>query len=274
VPILWLVYTAIAKSPRRWWLWLALGTLPLVVAGTLIGPLVIDPVFNKFTPLRNQELKTRILDLAAKAGIPGRNVFEVNKSEQTKKYNAYVSGFGVSQRIVLWDTILEGMTEDEILYVMGHEMGHYKLGHIWRGIAFTSALSLLLFFLCGRIAGWGMARFGRSWGFTELHDVASLPLLYATLSLVVFLVQPLIHAHARNVETEADVYGLELTHDNDAAARAFVKLGSQNKSNPEPSVFVKYALYSHPPDAERLRLAMSYRPWEEGRPNRFFKGGP
>ena len=271
IPILWLIYTTIARSPRAWWLWLGLGSLPFIVAGTLLGPLVVDPVFNRFAPLENQQLKARILDLAARAHIPGRNVFQVDKSRQTNRYNAYVNGFGVSQRIVLWDTTLKGMSEDEILFVVGHEMGHYKLGHIWTGMLFASAFSLVVFFLAALISGWAMRRFGRWWGFSRLEDVASLPLLYVAVSLVLFVTQPAVHAFSRRQETEADLYGLELTHDNDAAARAFVKLAAQNKTNPEPSPFVKWALFSHPPDGERLRLALTYRPWEEGGPNRYLK---
>ena len=101
--------------------------------------------------------------------------------------------------------------------------------------------------------------------------MASLPLLYVAVSLVLFVTQPAVHAFSRRQETEADLYGLELTRDNDAAARAFVKLAAQNKTNPEPSPFVKWALFSHPPDGERLRLALTYRPWEEGGPNRYLK---
>jgi len=274
VPLLALAYGAIQKSPRRWWLWLGLGTIPVIIIATLIQPLVIDPLTNKFTPLRNQELKQKILALAAKADIPGRNVYEVDKSTQTKTYNAYVNGFGASQRIVLWDTTLKGMTEDEILYVMGHEMGHYKLGHIWKGIAFFSVLSLVLFFLAARMMQWAIERFGDRWGFHELHDVASLPLLSLTLSIIVLFAQPAIYAYTRGVETQADVFGLEITRDNDAAARAFVKLGEQNKSNPQPSQFVKFWLYSHPPDAERIQLAETYHPWSEGKPNKYFHGTP
>jgi len=120
VPIAALSYKAIAKSPRRWWLWLAIGSFPVIVMSVLLQPLVFDPAFNRFTPLHDKQLESKILALAEKAGIPGRKVFEVNKSAQTKKLNAYVSGFGASQRIVLWDTTLEEMKEDEILFVMGH----------------------------------------------------------------------------------------------------------------------------------------------------------
>lgn len=272
VPLLWLVYTAITKSPRRWWLWLAAGTLPVIVAGILIQPMLIDPLFNRFTPLRDRQLEARILALAQRADIPGRNVYQVDKSEQTKKYNAYVSGFGASQRIVLWDTMLRGMSEDEIVFVMGHEMGHYKLGHIWRGIAFTVALGVLLYFLTARLAQALLLRSGGRWGFQELSDVASMPLLMISLSLVLFVTQPLIHAYGRGIETEADRYGLELTRDSDAAALAFIKLASHNRSDPEPPAWIKLLLYSHPPDIERVRLAMDYHPWDQGRPNRYFRG--
>jgi Zn-dependent protease with chaperone function len=272
LPILWLVYTAIARSPRRWWLWVGLATLPIIVGGALIEPLVVDPLFNKFTRLENHQLETRILDLAARAGIPGRNVYQVDKSAQTNKYNAYVNGFGMSQRIVLWDTTLKGMNEDEILFVMGHEMGHYALRHVWKGIAFTWLASLVLLWLAALLADGAVARFGERWGFERLDDVASLPLLALLVSLLGFLGQPAVNAVSRRIESEADVYGLEITRDNDAAARAFLKLGSQNKSNPEPSEFVRLVMYSHPALADRVRLALSYRPWTEGKPNRFYRG--
>lgn len=271
-PILWLVYTAIARSPRRWWLWLGLGTLPLVVGVTLLQPLVVDPLFNRFAPLGDRRLEARILELAELAGIPGRNVYRVDKSAQTTKFNAYVNGFGVSQRIVLWDTTLEGMAEDEILFVTGHEIGHYALRHIWRGIAMTSAASLLLLWAVAGIAAWGVRRFGESWGFRNLSDPASLPLLAAAMGLVVTLAQPAVNGFSRSIEREADVYGLEITRDNDAAARAFMKIGAQNRSNPDPPAWARLTLYSHPTLSERVRLALGYRPWEEGRPNRFYRG--
>src|SRR6185312_373627 len=134
------------RSPRGWWLWLGFGTIPVIIFALLVSPIAIDPLFNKFTPLKDQQLKERILALAAKADIPSRKVFQVDKSAQTKAYNAYVSGFGASQRIVLWDTTLQGLEQDEILFVMGHEMGHYVLGHVWKGILISSAISLALFF--------------------------------------------------------------------------------------------------------------------------------
>jgi len=270
VPVLWLIYRAIARWPRGWWFPVALGTLPLILAGALIQPLVIDPLYNRFTPLHDQHLKGRILELAAWGDVPARNVYEVDKSEQTVKYNAYVNGFGASQRIVLWDTTLRGMREDEILFVVGHEMGHYRLGHIWRGIVLYSLGSFLLFFLISRFAGGTLRRFGSHWDIRELKDVASMPLLAAMLSLFSLVGQPVINAYSRRVEHEADAFAVELTRDNDAGARAFLKLGSQNRDDPEPSRFVTFYQYSHPPLMERIRFALAYRPWEQGKPNRYF----
>jgi len=244
------------------------------VAGTLLQPLVVDPLYNKFTPLRDQQLKQKILELAARAGIPGRHVFEVDKSAQTVTYNAYVSGFGPSQRIVLWDTTLKGMKEDEILFVMGHEMGHYKLHHIWKGIALTSAFSFLFFYFLARIAAWGMKRFRGQWGFDSLGDVASLPLLAAAMTLLAMLSQPAVNGFSRQIEHEADVFAVEVTRDNDAGARSFLKLSSQNRSNPEPPLLIKYFLYSHPPLLERIRFALEYQPWKHGLTNRYYQGMP
>ena len=271
LPVLALAYRAMEKSPKRWWLRLAIATLPIVSAFTLIEPVVIDPIFNHFTPLADRELRGEIVALAEKAGIPGRHVYQVDQSTRTTKYNAYVNGFGASQRIVLWDTILKGMTRDEILFVMGHEMGHYALGHTWQGIAFTWLASFLLLWLTARLITFALARWGARWKIRAVHDVASMPLLALALTVVSLLIQPLAFAYNRHVEREADLFGLEVTHLNDAAARAFIKLESQNRSDPEPSQWQKLLLYTHPPVIERVRVAEAYHPWTEGHPNRYFK---
>lgn len=260
VPILWLVYSAIARSPRRWWLWLATGAIPFVFAGTLLQPLVVDPLFNTFRPLGNQQLAGRILALAERADIPARRVYQVDKSAQTKKINAYVSGFGASQRIVLWDTTLEAMKDDEILFVMGHEIGHYRLGHIWKGIAFSCALGFVLLLLTQGLCALALRRFGGRWGVHGMDDVASLPLLIATIAMLAFLSQPLVNGYSRRVETEADVFGLQITNTPDAAARAFLALARENRSDPDPAPWVKFLLYSHPPGIERLQMALEYNP--------------
>jgi Zn-dependent protease with chaperone function len=118
---------------------------------------------------------------------------------------------------------------------------------------------------------WATARWGRRWGFTELHDLASVPLLVVALTLFGFLAQPALNAFSRRLERDSDTFGLELTRANDAAARAFMKLGSQNRSNPDPGPVVELFLYSHPPLLDRVRFALDYRPWTEGRPNRLYQ---
>lgn len=129
------------RKIRRWWVVLWLGSIPLILLGVLATPLIIDPLFNKFEPLRDEVLKRKLLAEASQAGIEGSRVYQVNKSKQTKTMNAYVTGLGPSKRIVMWDTLLQKLDHDEILAVMGHEMGHYVLDHLWKGIAFAIALS-------------------------------------------------------------------------------------------------------------------------------------
>jgi Zn-dependent protease with chaperone function len=158
LPLLALAWWIVESHPRRWWLWLSIGTLPVATAAVLLQPLVFDPLFNKFTTLHDAALRTDILALAERADIPARDVYEVDMSTKTKKVNAYVSGFGASQRIVLWDTTLQKMKRDEILFVMGHEMGHYVLHHIWKGLGWVAVGS----FACALAHGVVHARAARA----------------------------------------------------------------------------------------------------------------
>ncbi len=271
VPVLALAWHAVESSPRRWWLWLAIGTLPVMLASVVLQPLVFDPLFNKFAPLRDIELRDRILALGARAHVPARNVYEVDMSARTTKVNAYVSGFGASQRIVLWDTTLRGLAHDEILFVMGHEMGHYVLQHVWKGVLLTSAGAFAAFWLVSWLVRAALRVFGERWRVHEAGDLAVMPLVFAMLSLVSWLGAPITNAVSRRIEHEADVYALELTHDNDAGARSFLAMARGNRSDPEPAGWVKLLLYTHPPLGERIRFALEYRPWEHGQPNRAFR---
>jgi Zn-dependent protease with chaperone function len=250
---------------------LGLGTLPIILVTMLIEPVFIDPLYNRFTPLQDKRLEAQILEVARRADIPARHVFQVDKSKQTVKYNAYVNGFGPSQRVVIWDTTLKGMKPDEILFVVGHEAGHYRLGHMWIGLISYSLLAFIVFWLCAMVMRGAVRVWGRRWGFTEVHDLAALPLFVAAFTLFGFLVQPGVNAFSRGIEHQADVFGLEVTHLNDAGARAFLKMGSQNRSNPAPSPLVVFFEYDHPPLLERVRFALTYRPWEEGQPERYFQ---
>ena len=125
------------KSPRRWWLYTSALAVPFIILIVLVQPVWIDPLFNRFGPMQDKALEAEILALADRAGIEGGRVFEVAKSEDTKALNAYVNGFGSTKRIVLWDTIIKALDRRKLLVVMGHEMGHYVLDHLWQLIAFS-----------------------------------------------------------------------------------------------------------------------------------------
>jgi STE24 endopeptidase len=274
LPLLSLAYRAMRRHPGTWWLIVGLCTLPVMLFAVFLQPLIFDPLTNKFTPLQDKRLEASILEITGRAGIPAQHVFQADKSRQTVKYNAYVTGFGPSQRVVLWDTTLKGMSRDEILFVVAHESAHYRLHHVWKLVIGMTLMALVLLGLTAVTMRWAVRRWGRRWGFHEAHDLASLPLLIATVSVYGFLAMPLFNTFDRAVEHDADTFGLELTHANDAAARAFLKLGAQNRSNPEPAPIVEWFEYSHPPLYDRVRFALEYRPWSEGRPNRLFRPGP
>jgi len=274
LPVLSLAYGALQRHPRTWWLWLAGLSVPLIVISVFLTPLVYDTQFNTFTPLPDSPLKREILALAERAGVHPEDVYVADRSKQTNAYNAYVTGFGASARVVIYDNTLKGMKPDEVLFVTAHELGHYRMQHVWKSIAFLSALAFVAFFLASRITGWAIRRFGETWDIAELHDVATLPLFGIVYVLLSVLAQPGAAAFSRSLEHAADGFALEMTHDNDAGARAFLKLGSQNRSNPEPSPFVRAVLYDHPPLGERIGFALEYKPWVRGEPNRWYHGEP
>jgi STE24 endopeptidase len=263
---LWVPYLLLKRSPRRWWLYTSLAAIPFLCLVLLVTPVWIDPLFNTFGPMKNKPLETRILQLAERSGIEGGRVYEVDKSTDTKTINAYVAGFGATKRIVLWDTIITRLDEPELLFVMGHEMGHYVLGHTWKLIALFSVLIGAVLYVVHRTAGWLIDRYRTRFGFTDLADVASLPLILLLFSVCVFVASPFALAFTRHYEHEADRFGLEITRANRPAALAFVKLQQDNLANPRPHWVVRLWRASHPTLAERIEFANAYRPWETAEP--------
>ena len=259
------------RKIRRWWLALWIGSIPIVIFFIIIQPVVLDPIFNKFEPLKNAHLRQELLDLASRAGIEGGRVYEVNKSKQTKTMNAYVNGIGPTARIVMWDTLLSKMSEEEVLAVMGHEMGHYVLKHIWKGLAFTLALAFGVFFTLQWAHDRGLQRWGPKWGITGKGDPASVPWILLIVSVISFLLSPIGSAYSREIEHEADIFGLEVTRLNEPMATAFVKLAEDSKRDPSPHPFIEFWMYSHPPISKRIPFALSYKPWEKGEPNQAWK---
>ena len=187
---LWVPYLLLRKSPRRWWLYTAAAAIPFIVVANLVAPIWIAPLFNTFEPMHDKALEARILALADRAGIEGSRVFEVNKSVDTKTLNAYVAGVWQTKRIVLWDTIIARLDERELLFVMGHEMGHYVLAHVWQLVALSSLFILVLLYAAYKTMGAIVARWGGRFGFSDIADVASLPLLLLVTSVFSLAIAP------------------------------------------------------------------------------------
>ena len=248
---------------KRWWLVIWIGSIPLTIVLVVIAPVFIDPLFNRFDPLEDQVLKERLLDEAARAGIEGGRVYQVDKSKQTKTLNAYVTGLGPTKRIVMWDTLLNRMSRDEVVAVMAHEMGHYVLHHVWKGVAFSMLVSFVVLLIAQWAYGAGIRRWGGRWGVRGEGDAAALPWLLIIVAVVLFLLSPVINGYSRRIEHEADVFGLELMHLNEASATAFIKLAEQSKVNPRPHPFIEWWRYSHPSIARRIEFVLGHKPWEE-----------
>jgi STE24 endopeptidase len=256
-----LAFLAIRKI-KRWWIALWIGTIVVSFIGIVLTPILFDPLFNKFVPLKDASLRQALLEEASRAGIEGSRVYEVDKSKQTKEMNAYVTGLGPTNRIVMWDTLLKKMDRDEILAVMGHEMGHYVMKHIWQGFAWTVVISFFVSFLAQRGYERGLARWGRRWGVESNDDVAALPWLFVILGVILFLLSPVSSGISRHMEHQADVFGLELTHLNDPMASAFVKFALDSKIDPTPNRFIEFWRYSHPSLTRRIEFVRNYKPWE------------
>ncbi len=269
VSFVWVFYLLLKKSPKRWWFYSSIASIAFMFLMTFIQPIWIDPLFSTFGPMKDKRLEKEILDLAAKSGITGARVFEVNKSQDTSTLNAYVVGFGATNRIVLWDTTTKQLTPDQTLFVMGHEMGHYVLHHNWWSLLFFSALSFAVFYLTYKSANFLMKRHAKRFGFHELHNIGSLPLLLLLMSVFLLLASPLSNYVSRLMEHEADRFGLEITQNNEAAAEAFIVLQKKNLANPRPGNVYKIWQGTHPPLAERVEFANSYCPWKRKEPLKY-----
>ncbi|MEA2464187.1 MAG: endopeptidase, partial [Acidobacteriota bacterium] len=251
VPVIGALALLGIRRVKSWWAVLWACSVPLTVLLVVIQPVVLDPIFNDFQPLKDKVLRQKLLDLASRSGIEGGRVYQVDKSKQTTTMNAYVNGIGPTNRIVMWDTLLAKMNHDEVLGVMGHEMGHYVLNHIWKGVAFSVVLSLAGFFVAQRIYDRGLRKWAPRWGFSAPGDPASVPWLLFIAGALTFFMSPVISGYSRSVEHEADVFALELTHLNEPLATAFRKMAEDSKRDPSPHPLIELWTYSHPPIAKR-----------------------
>ena len=263
----WIPFQIFKNSPRRWWLWLALFVPLFLSARIFIEPVLIDPIFHQFGPLPDKTLEAKVLAQAGRAGIEGSRLYVANMSLDTKLDNAYVAGLFGTKRIVFWDNILKDLNEEELLFVLGHEMGHYVLHHKFKRIAFTSLLAFVSLYVAYRLTGPLIGRFKSRWGFDSPADIAAAPLVILVFLLLGFVGLPASMAFSRHLEHEADRFGLELTHSNHAAAMVFVKLTQNGLSVYRPVPIVQFWSGSHPSAAERIEFCNQYRPWESGQPS-------
>ncbi len=278
--IVMLLFAVIRRFPQRWWLVFWAALIPITVAGIFIEPYIIAPLFNKFEPLAKShpDLVQR-LELVAQRGhmnIPPERMFLMKASEKVTTLNAYVSGFGASKRVVVWDTSIAKGTPDEILFIFGHESGHYVLGHIVRGTVISLAVLLVMLYLGYLFVRWCLRRYGPAWGISTQTDWGALAILLLAFALFSIVLEPLQSSFTRVQEHAADVYGQEAVHGivanpQDAARGAFQVLGATSYDDPNPSQFIEFWTYSHPSIGRRAAFAAHYDPWAPGMQPKYFK---
>lgn len=276
-----LIFSAvIRRSPRWWWLHFWFAALPILLFFVFISPWFIDPLFDTFAPLKasHPNLVAAIEKLTEHAGvpIPADRMFLMQASAKTNDVDAYVTGLGASKRVVIWDTTIQKMTTDETLFVVGHELGHYVLGHVWKGFLFFAGLLVAGFYALFRGLHWALGKWSGDWRIYGPEDWAALAVLLLLLEMAMFLASPIVNGFSRIEEHAADVYGLEVIHgivpdSSEVAAQSFQVLGEVDLADPNPPAFITFWLYSHPPLADRLVFAYSYNPWARGKSPKYVK---
>ena len=264
--VIWIPFLLIRRSPRRWWLWSTVALTPVMIVGIVLAPVFISPLFNTFTPLPDGDLKTRIEAEVARAGLDHPNILKMDRSTDSKTFGAYVTGLGSTARIVIYDTALTALDDREILFVVGHETKHYLLDDVWKIVGVNVIVLLVGFLAVDRLARAAIRRWSGPFGFTEFSDPAALPLLLIVFGLVSLVATPILNAASRNIEHEADRFGLELTQDNHAAASAFLKRNNEAMGVPYPGWLERTFRLDHPSLGDRITFANEYHPWADGKP--------
>jgi Zn-dependent protease with chaperone function len=258
VPLIWAAYRVHARYNRTWWLWIWAVMAPLLYVVIVLQPIVFSPMFNSYTPMPNSPLKSDILAVADLAGVRTATVLIENTSKRTRHVNAYVTGLGPSARIVINDTAIRELPEDQLLAMIGHELGHYVEHHIMVGYI-SSLLGLGVFLWLCSIA-FPLITLQRSrWGSRGINDIAMLPALMLFVSLFLLVQAPIENAISRTLEHRADAFGLRLTHLNTATARLMMGFAERDYSDPDPPAILHFWFGSHPTLNERIAFALSYR---------------
>lgn len=250
-----LVYWIIRSSPNYWWIiaWAAFTVLFVVFAQ--LAPVVLFPIFYKFVPLQDEELRRRLVNLSERAGTRVRGVYEWKLSEKSKKANAALTGLGNTRRIIVADTLLQNYSHDEIEAVLAHELGHHVHRHIFKSILLQAGVTLFGFWAANQVLRY--ATFDRHM-FVTLSDFANLPLLALVSAALSLLLMPALNAYSRYNERQADLYCWKSVPRVDPFVTAMDKLSAQNLSEKSPSRLVEVLFHSHPPVAKRIAAARKF----------------
>lgn len=255
--ILAIVFAVIRRAPRTWWLWGAGALTVLTAFAVLIAPVFVSPLFNKYTPMEAGPLRDQILGMARAHDVPADNVYVFDASKQTKRISANVSGLGPTIRISLNDNLLNRTSPPEVKAVMGHELGHYVLGHVWRLILEFSLVYLLGLLLLWWLTPRLVARFGGRWGVRDTADPAVAPVLTGLFSVYLLAMTPVLNTIVRSGESEADAFGLDSAREPDGFALTAMKLSEYRKI--EPSPLEEAIFFDHPSGRTRVRMAMEWK---------------
>ena len=251
------LYAVVRKMKDTWWIWGALTSILFSVIGSLLAPVFLAPLFNKYTPVTDASVRDPILRLARQNGIDARDIYVFDASKQSKRVSANVSGFGSTERISLNDNLLNRSTLPEIEAVMGHEMGHYVLHHAYKGILFFGVVIVAGFALLGGAFERLRRHGGERWGIGDIGDEAGLPLVVAIVTTYFFLLTPVLNSYIRTQEAEADLFGLNTSRQPDGMAKAALKLGEYRKL--DPGKLEEFVFFDHPSGRNRIAMAMRWK---------------
>ena len=251
------IFAVIRRAPKLWWIW-GTGVISVFLfIGLLLGPVFISPLFNNYTEMTDGPLRDRIVAMAAEYDIPAENIYVFDQSKQHKRISANVSGFGPTIRVSLNDNLLERTDPEEVAAVMGHEMGHYVLGHTWRTVLILALIVAVGLFIVARLAPRLIARHGEKWGVRSIADPAAIPLLSLILTVYFFAATPAINSLIRINESEADRFGLATAQEPDGFAKVAMRLSEYRKIEPDP--LEEMLFFDHPSGATRVRMAMQWK---------------
>jgi STE24 endopeptidase len=251
------LFGVVRRMPRTWHVWGAIVTIIFLIFGALIAPVFIFPLFNKITRLDDPRVTGPVIRMARANGIPVHDVFQIDASKQTTRMSANVSGFGKTMRITLNDNLLRRGSPEEIQAVMGHEMGHYVLNHVYKGMLFNLVLIVAAFAMLRWSLAWSLARWGGRWQIRGIGDPAVLPLAALLASIFFFILTPIINTQIRTAEAEADMFGINASRQPDGFAQAAIHLGEYRKMSPGP--VEEWIFFDHPSGRDRIERAMRWK---------------